>query len=1226
MIYIGSNQTDALQYCNQTISGLEVESRLDVPNAIPVGTIIETTTFSGSISYYQISYSSASDNTSLNLYKGSVTNLDVCASHQGPIFSNRNYTLVKNYQRALQSSSESKEDMISQVVYYDGLGRPEQYIDIEQSPGGADIVRPVEYDGRGYKKYSYLSYPADSLVGNYRENASNEIENYYYNNYSQDFPSATSSAGINIFSETDFEASPLNKPIKQSAPGETWKMGSGQEIEYKYQVNEANEVRMYRVNFSNGNTELPILAVGTSTYHPAGTLYKTIIKDENHSSGTLHTMEEFKNKMGQVVLKRTYGSSDVNMDGDTLDAGETNSIHDTYFIYDRFGNLSFVLPPKTDSQNGIPNLTELKELVYQYKYDSRNRLIEKKIPGKYWEFIVYNTLDQPILIQDANLDAQNKWLFTKYDGFGRPIITGIFTNSSSRPSLQLVVDNFYANNYTKAWEEKTTSATYNYYTNNSYPTTGAEVLTLNYYDNYTFDATGNGLKLPSGTLIFGKAVSYDVKGLPTGSRIKILDQSTSEWVTTVIHYDDKGRAIYTGSYNDLLLVKETVKNELDFPGDVIGTQTYHRRSSDPSIATTDYFEYDHAKRLTKHTQQINEGAIEVIASNTYDELGQLVEKGVGNVETSVNRLQDIAYSYNIRGWLKQINNPASLGTNLFGFKIGYNEGINPLYNGNIALTQWKTANTDSSLKTYDYTYDALNRITTATDNISRYNLSGMAYDKNGNITNLTRKGHIVANPVSTNSTDFGTMDVLSYNYETNSNKLINVTDAILSIPGDGGFKDGNKSGNDYTYDTNGNLTSDANKGIPTNGIIYNHLNLPTSVTLPGGTISYIYDATGVKQRKVAAGTTTDYAGNYIYQNGSLQFFNHPEGYVEYDGGSFNYIYNYTDHLGNIRLSYINTGTSSSPNVQISKENNYYPFGLTHSGYNGGTNGLGNAAAKKYKFGGKELQDDNISGNSLDWYDFSARNYDPALGRWMNPDPLSDEFPNWSPYTFTNDNPIFFTDPTGLAPETIYENSITGATVEVDDGVDKTIVVDEKGFEKAKKYSKKGEVNKENYTPEEFSEYESFYNNQLYGETSKDRISNILDYLKDGLVEQLLDSGLKNPYQDVAIIEDYGLLSGGGKNVAKGTGKIIKAANGLEINGFVKHGLNRIIQRGVSPGSILDALKNPLKVGEVVIDKLGRQSQRFIGQFGEIVVNPKTGKIISGNPTASKKAARLLKRK
>jgi len=87
---------------------------------------------------------------------------------------------------------------------------------------------------------------------------------------------------------------------------------------------------------------------------------------------------------------------------------------------------------------------------------------------------------------------------------------------------------------------------------------------------------------------------------------------------------------------------------------------------------------------------------------------------------------------------------------------------------------------------------------------------------------------------------------------------------------------------------------------------------------------------------------------------------------------------------------------------------------------------------------------------------------------------------------------------------------------------------------------------------------------------------------------------------------------------------IQAANGIKITGFAKHGLDRVIERGVKPNAILDAIKNPLKTGNVVTDQLGRQSQRFIGQFGEVVVNPQTGKIISVNPTSSSKAAKLLK--
>jgi len=157
-----------------------------------------------------------------------------------------------------------------------------------------------------------------------------------------------------------------------------------------------------------------------------------------------------------------------------------------------------------------------------------------------------------------------------------------------------------------------------------------------------------------------------------------------------------------------------------------------------------------------------------------------VKKNVGG-KTTQTALQAVDYAYNIRGWLKQINDVANLGTvDLFAFKLGYNEGTTPLYNGNIALTQWKTRNTDSSLKTYNYTYDALNRIKTAINTNANYNLDLVDYDKNGNITALKRKGH-----TNTAATTFGMMDDLTYTYDT-GNKLTKVED-IASLEG---FKNG----------------------------------------------------------------------------------------------------------------------------------------------------------------------------------------------------------------------------------------------------------------------------------------------------------------------------------------------------------------------------------------------------------------------------------------------------
>ena len=63
---------------------------------------------------------------------------------------------------------------------------------------------------------------------------------------------------------------------------------------------------------------------------------------------------------------------------------------------------------------------------------------------------------------------------------------------------------------------------------------------------------------------------------------------------------------------------------------------------------------------------------------------------------------------------------------------------------------------------------------------------------------------------------------------------------------------------------------------------------------------------------------------------------------------------------------------------------------------------------------------------------------------------------------------------------------------------------------------------------------------------------------------------------------------------------------------------------MSPNAILDALKNPLKTNNVIIDQTGRQSQRFIGRYSEVVINPRTGRIISVNPTSSQKVTKLLK--
>ncbi|MCK8479024.1 DUF6443 domain-containing protein [Psychroserpens algicola] len=1043
---------------------------------------------------------------------------------------------------AITSANLTDDDKIESITYLDGLGRSLQTIAKQAGGDKQDIIVPFEYDAIGRSEKQYLPYANKNQTPgtgslSYRNHTTllTDIEDYYLNEYSEDQISPTA---INAFSQQRFERSPLNRVLEQGAPGKDWLINPTQDtdhtIKMDYQTNAANEVAHYRVIFPTLDTEQPQLYY--DGYYKAEELYKTITKNENWNpnSNKLHTTEEFKNKQGQIILKRTYGR-------------KNGLLHDTHYVYDDFGNLTYVLSPKgsdlvlnsesynsfTDEQdyttvvpldkkgdpittgNGdvtvvvdastneievrfslsLDTASDLKtgpvfqlsqtipdmiigtmtpygsnytisiqdgylyiagsgavqslgitlsanlpsasiqgnvvdDLCYQYHYDKRNRLVEKKIPQKGWEYVVYDELDRPLMTQDAMQRSKSprEWSYTKYDRFDRVAYTGIYTTSlTSRSSVQITANNSSLKSVTSSSSPNTIDGISIYYSGNVFPSTNLTLHTVNYYDDY--NTTLSGAFSNPGTT-FGQTVTNENNTLSTGSLIRVL--GTNDWITSVMYYDDKGQPIFTGSNNDYLDTTDEMKSEFDFVGKILKTENSHTKGINNTIVVTDRFTYDHASRLKTHKQQITGQSEELIAKNTYDELGQLVIKDVGNTEA--NPLQNIDYNYNIRGWLSEINDVNSLGTDLFTFKINYNHKILgqtnvPLYNGNISETIWKTKNDyqfgTNITRGYGYHYDGLNRLKTAnmsTDTGSgfglanAYNTNGVQYDKNGNIVALRRIG------------ETATFDDLVYSYD--GNQLSSVTDLITNQQTEG-FIDGNTVGDDYDYDANGNITFDKNKGVTT--ITYNHLNLPTQVEFNNSSsenIDYIYDATGLKMKKVVNDngniTSTEYAGNFVYENSVLKLFSHPEGYVEPDGINYQYIYQYKDHLGNIRVSYKNIGTTTSLNLEIQEENNYYPFGLKHKGYNNVVTSTN--PAQKYKFGGKELNDEL----GLDWYDFGARNYDAALGRWMNIDPMAEKFYYDSPYTYATNNPIYYIDPDGMEwvrydedgnKQTIYDPSV-----------------------------------------------------------------------------------------------------------------------------------------------------------------------------------------------------------
>lgn len=939
----------------------------------------------------------------------------------------QNYIRSQTYKIATTSSiaSPTPDQANESITYFDGLGRPIQQVEKGQSATGKNIVTPMEYDAFGRQAREYLPYATQSTGLNYQSGALTEVLNY------------PEYQGQNPWNETLFENSPLNRELKQSAPGAAWAMGSGKETKMEYKTNIADEVKLYRASATwNPVSGLYDNAFSSSGFYGEGQLYKSITKDENWTAGLNGTTEEFSDKEGKILLKRTYNNG---------------LAHDTYYVYDQYGNLAYVIPPLATNAS-----SQLDGLCFQYKHDYRNRVVEKKLPGKQWEFIVYDRLDRIVATGPAYSpfgDSAIGWLITKYDVLDRIAYTGWMQSSAvtslGRSSLQNE-RNVQASNYSETKIATANNTTVNgidfRYSNLAWPKgTGYHVLSVNYYDDYNYPNAPTAFDPVEGEPVFYNA-TVKPKGLQTGTWTRVLQSSTMySGELSYYLYDSRSRAIRNKTVNHLG-GHITRDSKLDFMGKMLYSVSRHSRTaSTPEIYIKEGYTYSNQDRLLVHTHQIGESGIpQLLAKNEYDELGQLMVKRVGGTDlTGIAPLQKVDYSYNIRGWLKEINKTGNLSqigdpTDLFAFSINYetvvnniNNEVKPLYNGNISETFWIT-DSDNNPRSYGYKYDNLNRLTKAIYQknglvTNAYN-EEVGYDMNGNIITLDRNGNL-----DSQSVVVGTDDLIYSYHPSNRNRLMKLFDATNNPQGFDDDSNGiDDPDDDFTYDDNGNMTSDQNKGITQ--IVYNHLNLPVKIVFDSENrkIEYIYNAVGTKVQKIVTQDGTAVYINYLqgfqYNGKTLLFFPTAEGYVNYTESTsgesrqnYNYVYNYTDHLGNIRLSY---GIDPLTGVlKFIEENHYYPFGLKHTNYNSDWNQferteLDRVALRpgrpeaplnyKYKYNGKELQDEL----GLNVYDYGARFYDPATGRWYSVDQMAEKYYDKSGYNYALNNPVIFIDPDG----------------------------------------------------------------------------------------------------------------------------------------------------------------------------------------------------------------------
>ena len=462
------------------------------------------------------------------------------------------------------------------------------------------------------------------------------------------------------------------------------------------------------------------------------------------------------------------------------------------------------------------------------------------------------------------------------------------------------------------------------------------------------------------------------KGSLTGSAVTVSGSSTK--IYKGYYYDVKGRVTKVVQ-NNLLGGYDVTNTVYTFTGQP-ATVTHSHTASGKSTRTEVYtYSYDHADRVSKVEHTLG-GTKITLADYTYDSFGRLSTKSLHG--SAANKL---TYAYNLRSWL------TSITSTRFTQNLYYNTGVGTArYNGNISSMTWKSGN-ESTVRGYKFTYDGLDRMLNATygetagisTNANRFSENVTGYDKNGNIKGLQRYGQL-------SSAAYGMIDNLTLTL--NGNQLNRVDDAVTASAYNGGFefKNGANAADEYSYDANGNLTKDLNKGI--SGITYNFLNLPNVVTFSdGSTITYTYGADGTKLRTVhkigSTTTTTDYCGNVVYENGVQKLLLTEEGYVTLSDSKYHYYLK--DHQGNNRVVISQSGT-------VEETNHYYPFGGAFAS---------TSNVQPYKYNGKELD----SKKGLNWYDYGARHYDAALGRFTTNDRFAEKYYSMSPYQYGANNPV-----------------------------------------------------------------------------------------------------------------------------------------------------------------------------------------------------------------------------
>lgn len=249
--------------------------------------------------------------------------------------------LVSGITTQQQIETSPVEDVSRTIAYFDGLGRAMQQVGWQQTPHQKDLIAPVVYDNLGRQPLQYLPFVDSQKDHGRYQTVTFQPDNNYSNNF-YNTPSDKIADDARPFTETQYEASPLNRPLRQFGAGKAWS-DNNKFIGFEYKLNAygtepgQEKIVAYALDENGQLAKRPVVTgyIETGGYYSTNQLFIKVTTDEQGNA-----VREYTNKSGHVVLKKVQavaGSTDLN---------NLTEWAFTYYVYDDRNNLVMVVPPE----------------------------------------------------------------------------------------------------------------------------------------------------------------------------------------------------------------------------------------------------------------------------------------------------------------------------------------------------------------------------------------------------------------------------------------------------------------------------------------------------------------------------------------------------------------------------------------------------------------------------------------------------------------------------------------------------------------------------------------------------------------------------------------------------------------------------------------------------------------------------------------------------------------